>query len=66
MLTVAHPWDAHVLETRTIAHLAAEGEVAEGVASFLERRPPAFTSAVTTDLPPFVPRWADRTTEEEQ
>lgn len=64
MLTAPHPWQAHELETRTIAHLVAEGEVAEGVASFLERRAPAFTSSARADLPTFVPRWAERASQE--
>jgi hypothetical protein len=34
--------------------------VAEGIASFKERRKPAFGMRVTRDMPPFYPWWTER------
>ncbi len=38
-------------------HLGAGPDVGEGVAAFLERRPPHFAGRVSTDLPPQYPWW---------
>lgn len=45
MLGAESPWDAHRMDTRVIAALGAGPDAAEGVTSFLEKRPPAFTAS---------------------
>ncbi len=43
------------LNSRLIAGLAASPDAVEGVASFLERRPPVFPGTVPADLPDYLP-----------
>ena len=58
MLGAPSPWDAHRAESRALVELGAGPDAAEGVASFLERRPPRFGAPVG-DGPAVagVPRW---------
>jgi enoyl-CoA hydratase/carnithine racemase len=58
MLGAASPWDAHRAETAALAALGAGEDAAEGVRSFLEKRPPRFRAPVT-ELPG-VPPWPGR------
>ncbi|MEI4277497.1 enoyl-CoA hydratase-related protein [Klenkia terrae] len=44
MLSAASPWDAHRAESRALVELGSGPDAAEGVASFLEKRPAAFTA----------------------
>ena len=60
MLGADHPMEAHKIDSRGIYHLGKSPEAAEGVKSFLEKRPPAFPGKVSTDLPEFYPWWEDR------
>jgi enoyl-CoA hydratase/carnithine racemase len=53
MLGAAGPWDAHRMDSLVIHQLAQSPDAAEGVTSFLEKRPARFTSRVTTDMPRF-------------
>lgn len=58
MLGAPTPWDAHRADSAAIAHLGQGRDVAEGVTSFLEKRPPAFPDTVTDDYPGHVlPHW---------
>jgi enoyl-CoA hydratase/carnithine racemase len=56
MLGQPTPWDAHRLDSRAISVLGRGPDVAEGVESFLEKRPPRF-SAPVTDYLDVVPEW---------
>ncbi|MGR6967840.1 enoyl-CoA hydratase-related protein [Geodermatophilus sp. URMC 61] len=58
MLGAPSPWDAHRAESRALVELGAGPDAAEGVASFLERRPPRFPARLG-DGPAVagVPRW---------
>jgi enoyl-CoA hydratase/carnithine racemase len=53
MLGAASPWDAHRAESRALIELGDGPDSAEGVAAFLEKRPPVFTAPLGGS----VPRW---------
>lgn len=60
MLGAASPWDAHYYDSTAIYALGPGKEAAEGVASFLEKRPPNFPLRVTADYPASIPPWPQR------
>lgn len=55
-----HPMEAHKVDSRLIWELGKGADVAEGVMSFLEKRPAEFTMRPSTDLPEAMPWWAER------
>ena len=57
MLAADHPMEAHKIDSRGIFHLGRGADAHEGVASFLEKRPPEFTLRPTQDLPEYFPWW---------
>ncbi|MTD14030.1 enoyl-CoA hydratase [Nakamurella sp. YIM 132087] len=57
MLGAASPWDSHRWESAALRELAAGPDVQEGVASFLERRPPRFAARLGPGGVAGVPRW---------
>jgi enoyl-CoA hydratase/carnithine racemase len=54
-----HPMDAHRLESRLIDFTRRSDDAREGVTSFLEKRPPSFSSRVPDDLPAPWPPWEE-------
>ena len=52
--------EAHKVDSRMIDELGRGVDVAEGVMSFLEKRPPAFPGRPSTDMPPSIPWWEER------
>ncbi|MEP7024412.1 MAG: hypothetical protein ABJB47_11565 [Actinomycetota bacterium] len=60
MLGATSPWQAHALDSRAIFELGQGGDVAEGVRSFLDKRPPQFPGQVGTDYPAFLASWPER------
>jgi len=63
MLGADHPMEAHKVDSRGIYERGMSADVAEGVTSFLEKRPAAFPQKVSTDMPSFFPWWAERSFE---
>ena len=52
-----HPMMAHRVDSRAIYRMSKTADAAEGVASFLEKRPPAFPLKPSRDMPDFYPWW---------
>ncbi len=57
MLGESHPMAAHEVDSPGIAYLGKSADAREGVVSFLEKRPAAFTDTVTDHMPPHHPWW---------
>ncbi|HEY1880580.1 MAG TPA: crotonase/enoyl-CoA hydratase family protein [Caulobacteraceae bacterium] len=54
------PMEAHKADSRAIQSRGQSADVAEGVTSFLEKRPARFPNRVSTDLPDIWPHWKAR------
>lgn len=59
MLGPVTPMDAHRIESKAILHAGMSPDAAEGVMSFLEKRPPDFPLKPSTDMPPWYPFWEE-------
>ncbi len=57
MLGAAHPMEAHRADSRGIALRGPSADAREGVESFLEKRPAAYTNRVSDELPDVFPNW---------
>ncbi|SOD74642.1 enoyl-CoA hydratase [Jatrophihabitans sp. GAS493] len=57
MLGASTPSYAHELDSRGIFSLGREPDAAEGVSSFLQKRPAEFPMSVSTDLPEYFQAW---------
>ena len=54
------PMQAHRVDSRGIASRGRSADVAEGVQSFLEKRPAKFVNRVSADMPDFFPWWDEQ------
>ncbi len=54
-----NPETAHLNDSRCIYWAGQQKDAQEGITSFLEKRPPAFTMSATTDMPEFYPWWIE-------
>jgi enoyl-CoA hydratase/carnithine racemase len=61
MLGAAHPMDAHRVDSLAIAQTGSMADAAEGVISFLEKRPPEWKLRPSTDTPDWYPGWVEPT-----
>ncbi len=59
-LTQTEIWETHHLESRLIAELKTGPDAAEGVQSFLEKRPAEFTAGLDEHVPAMLPEWPAR------
>jgi enoyl-CoA hydratase/carnithine racemase len=55
-----HPMEAHKVDSRAIAYMGKSADAAEGVKSFLEKRPARFQLGPDRDMPAFYPWWDER------
>lgn len=55
-----HPMEAHKIDSRAIYRLSRGKDAKEGIASFLEKRAPAYPGKVSEDMPDFYPWWDER------
>jgi enoyl-CoA hydratase/carnithine racemase len=60
MMGADHPMEAHKVDSRGIQKMGVSPDVAEGINSFLEKRPAKFTMRPSTDMPDFYPWWEER------
>ncbi|MEP3248198.1 MAG: crotonase/enoyl-CoA hydratase family protein [Sneathiella sp.] len=59
MLGADHPMEAHKVDSRGIYHMGQSADVAEGVNSFLEKRPAKFSMKPSSDMPVYYPWWEE-------
>src|SRR5262249_25554439 len=57
MLGAPHPVEAHRLDSALVYQSGGSPDARERIASFLEKRPPAFPQRVSRDMPPAYPWW---------
>lgn len=60
MLGADHPMEAHKIDSRGVYYTGRSADAAEGVQSFLEKRPAEFPGKVSQDMPEFFPWWEQR------
>ena len=60
MLGADHPMQGHKVDSKAIYSMGRSPDAYEGVSSFLDKRKPAFSMKVSSDMPDFFPWWRER------
>jgi enoyl-CoA hydratase/carnithine racemase len=60
-LGYSHPMEAHRLDSRGLLARGRSADVAEGVSSFLQKRPAQFPDRISTNMPDYYPWWEEPT-----
>lgn len=58
-LGMQHPMEAHRIDSRAVYGRGRSADAAEGVSSFLEKRPPSYPDRVSNGMPEFYPWWEE-------
>jgi enoyl-CoA hydratase/carnithine racemase len=63
MAGAQNPQDAVAIDVPCIKYMGASAEGQEGIAAFVEKRPPRFPLRASADMPPFYPWWENKPAE---
>ncbi len=60
MMGADHPMEAHKIDSLGVYERGKQADAAEGVESFLEKRPAVYPDTPSKDMPDFYPWWEER------
>jgi enoyl-CoA hydratase/carnithine racemase len=58
-LGMTDPMQAHRIDSRGILWRSRSADVTEGIASFMEKRPPVFPDKISSEMPDYFPWWEE-------